>query len=128
MMSLERKLLGRWHNGDLLPEEYMQLMKETKELLAQPEQTEPEPEPEPVGIVKTIGGYPDQSEHTVELTCRHGDLKDGDLLYKAPQKREPLSGREISHGFRINPDATHAESYWAGVEYAEKHHKIGGGE
>ena len=36
-MSLERKLLGKWHNGDLLPEEYMQLMKETKELLAQPE-------------------------------------------------------------------------------------------
>ena len=41
-MSKERELLGRWHNGDLLPEEYMQLMKETKELLAQPEQ-EPEP-------------------------------------------------------------------------------------
>ena len=37
-MTKERKLLGRWHNGDLLPEEYMQLMKETKELLAQPEQ------------------------------------------------------------------------------------------
>jgi hypothetical protein len=46
-------------------------------------------------------------------------------LYTGPQKREPLSGREISHGFRTNPDATHAESYWAGVEYAEKHHKIG---
>ena len=37
-MSLERDLIGRWHNGDLLPEEYMKLMKETKELLAQPEQ------------------------------------------------------------------------------------------
>jgi hypothetical protein len=37
-MSVERDLLGRWHNGDLLPEEYMKLMKETKELLAQPEQ------------------------------------------------------------------------------------------
>ena len=36
-MSKERELLGRWHNGDLLPEEYMALMKETKELLAQPE-------------------------------------------------------------------------------------------
>ena len=36
-MSKERDLLGRWHNGDLLPEEYMQLMKETKELLAQPD-------------------------------------------------------------------------------------------
>ena len=37
-MSKERELLWRWHNGDLLPEEYMRLMKETKELLAQPEQ------------------------------------------------------------------------------------------
>ena len=37
-MSVERDLLGKWHNGDLLPEEYMQLMKETKELLAQPKQ------------------------------------------------------------------------------------------
>lgn len=37
-MSVERDLLGRWHNGDLLPEEYMALMKETKELLAQPDQ------------------------------------------------------------------------------------------
>ena len=36
-MSKERELLWRWHNGDLLPEEYMKLMKETKELLAQPE-------------------------------------------------------------------------------------------
>jgi hypothetical protein len=37
-MSKERDLLGRWYNGDLLPEEYMKLMKETKELLAQPEE------------------------------------------------------------------------------------------
>ena len=37
-MSKERELLWRWHNGDLLPEEYMRLMKETKELLAQPEE------------------------------------------------------------------------------------------
>ena len=45
-MSKERDLLGRWHNGDLLPEEYMALMKETKELLAQPEQEEA-----PVGAI-----------------------------------------------------------------------------
>jgi len=44
-MSKERELLRRWYNGDLLPEEYMKLMKETKQLLAQPKQTEQEPEP-----------------------------------------------------------------------------------
>jgi hypothetical protein len=42
-MSKERELLRRWYNGDLLPEEYMKLMKETKQLLAQPKQTEQEP-------------------------------------------------------------------------------------
>lgn len=36
-MNKERELLGKWYIGDLLPEEYMKLMKETKELLAQPE-------------------------------------------------------------------------------------------
>jgi hypothetical protein len=65
------------------------VIKQLKDLLAQGEQ-------EPVGIVKTIGGYPDNSTHTVELTGRHGDLRDGDLLYKAPQKREPLSESRIA--------------------------------
>lgn len=40
---------------------------------------------EPVGKVMTVGGYPDESEHTVEWLCKHKDLKDGDLLYTAPQ-------------------------------------------
>ena len=36
-MSKERDLLERWDKGYLLFEEYMQLVKETKELLAKPE-------------------------------------------------------------------------------------------
>lgn len=43
---------------------------------------------EPVGRVKTVGGYPDESEHTVEWLCKYRDLKDGDLLYTAPQPAE----------------------------------------
>src|SRR5690554_4796685 len=43
---------------------------------------------EPVGRVKTVGGYPDESEHTVEWLCKYKDLKDGDLLYTAPQPTE----------------------------------------
>ena len=92
---------------------------EVRELLAQPEQ-------EPVGIVITIGGYPDDSEHTVKLTCRHVDLKDGDLLYTAPQKRKHLTGIEISQGFQTDDDATHPYSYWSGVDFAEKAHGITG--
>ena len=46
----------------------------------------------------------------------------------AQPEREPMTGKEISQGFRADKDATNAESYWAGVALAEKHHKIGGGE
>lgn len=43
---------------------------------------------EPVGRVKTVGGYPDESEHTIEWLCKYKDLKDGDLLYASPQPVE----------------------------------------
>lgn len=43
---------------------------------------------EPVGRVKTVGGYPDESEHTVEWLCKYKDLKDGDLLHTTPQPAE----------------------------------------
>lgn len=48
----------------------------------------PEVEQAPVGRVKTVGGYPDESEHTVEWLCKYRDLKNGDLLYAAPQPTE----------------------------------------
>ena len=86
-----------------------------EELLAQPE-------PKPVGIVITIGGYPDDSEHTVKLTCRHRDLKDGDLLYTSPPKREPMSDTRCPY-----PEETSGEyrdGFTDGILYAEKHHGI----
>jgi predicted metal-dependent hydrolase len=42
-------------------------------------------------------------------------------------KRKPLTREKISYGFRINVDAINAESFWAGVEYAENMHGITGG-
>ena len=62
-MSKERDLLGRWHNGDLLPEEYMALMKETKELLAQPEHKR-EPLSEEAVSELLMGGF---STHLMDL-------------------------------------------------------------
>jgi hypothetical protein len=44
-------------------------------------------------------------------------------LYLQPTHK-PLTGADIAHGFRSNEDATDPESYWAGVEYAEKQHGI----
>lgn len=49
---------------------------------------------EPVGRVKTVGGYPDESEHTVEWLCKYKDLKNGDLLYATPQ---PAAHPAITH-------------------------------
>ena len=49
------------------------------------------PKSEPVGYVKTVGGYPDESEHKVEWVVKHKELKDGQPLYNTPPTREPLS-------------------------------------
>ena len=52
-------------------------------------------EQEHVGIVRTIGGYPDNSERVVDWVRPYKYLKDGDRLYTAPPKREPLSDDEM---------------------------------
>ena len=38
--------------------------------------------------------------------------------------REGLTREEISQGYRDNEDALNAESFWAGVQYAEKMHGV----
>jgi hypothetical protein len=38
--------------------------------------------------------------------------------------REGLTREEISQGFRDNEDAINAESFWAGVKFAEKMHGV----
>lgn len=59
-----------------------------KALLAADELTQFIRQVEPVGRVVTVGGYPDESEHTVEWLCKYKDLKDGDLIYTKPQMAE----------------------------------------
>jgi hypothetical protein len=83
-MSLERKLLGRWHNGDLLPEEYMRLMKETKELLAQPEQG-------PIAYVAdpSVGFDVSRSVQGMPLIWL-GKLEYGDKLYRVGKDDETV--------------------------------------
>ena len=103
-MSVERKLLGRWHNGDLLPEEYMQLMKETKELLAQPE----------------------------PLTPRQGleEYKRGYAQAELDLKREPLSEEESYHEakrlYEAEDGLWYEDGFVDGLKFAEKMHGIGG--
>ena len=39
---------------------------------------------EPVAEVVTVGGYPDESEHTVRWLAKYSQIKAGDKLYLAP--------------------------------------------
>ena len=52
-------------------------------------------EQEPVGIVRTVGGYPDDSMHTVAWLGKYKDLHDGDKLYAIPPARKPLTDEEV---------------------------------
>ena len=122
-MSVERDLLGKWHNGDLLPEEYMQLMKETKELLAQPDQTEQEP------VATKLESHQFTAFHVSALDFKKlQKLPIGTKLYTAPPKREPLSDKEI-HAYLslMEPPFLWDEGFCSGIEWAEKQHGIGGG-
>ena len=97
----------------------MRLAEEIEELLAQPEQ-------EHVGIVRTIGGYPDESDHIAEWTCSFKYLKDGDRLYLAPPKREPLSDESIDlYCKNKNINALEKLRFQHGVIFAEREHGIG---
>ena len=126
-MSKERELLKRVRDAlRELKGTHYNLYWDIQSMLDQPEQ---EQEQTPVGIVITIGGYPDDSQHTVKLTCRHRDLKDGDLLYTKPPQREPLTDEEVRAKYKDialdNP--LYIPSYYAGFRDAEQAHGIGGG-
>jgi hypothetical protein len=120
VMNKERELLRRIssHSGSAIPAKFIY---EIQELLAQPEQ-------EPVAWM-----WEQQSPHSGEWDSEFAEGKPQNFrvvrnirpLYTSPQKREPLTDSEISHGFRVDKDATNAESYWAGVKLAEKAHGIG---
>jgi len=117
-MTIERELLKRIAKyRDTIPPEFIY---EICELLAQHEQTEQEH----VGIVRIIGGYPDNSERVVDWVRPYKYLKDGDKLYLAPPKREPL-GLEIMD---VCGSEDYREGFKDGALYAEKAHGIGGGE
>ncbi len=83
-------------------------------------------EQEPVGIVRIIGGYPDNSERVVDWVRPYKYLKDGDKLYLAP-KREPLSDEEIDKGYQESDGNYYDLAFRDGVRFAEQQHGITGG-
>jgi len=88
--------------------------------------TEPEQEPVAWMVETHFNNEPIKEFHTVKPMERVYKYCIVTELYAAPLK--PLTGIEISNGFKADDEATHPYSYWAGVEFAEKHHGIGGGE
>ena len=134
MMSKERELLKNtlsflvldWARGEKL---YTQIA----QLLAQPElSTDSLQLDKPVAwITEWVQRYRHNDTHIMD---RAVSFTKGDApavpnpnyipLYASPQKREPMTGKEISQGFRTDKDATNAESYWAGVALAEKHYGV----
>ena len=123
-MSEERELLERIVDYAY---EYLEIDMEFIPLI-QKVLAQPEPTSEPVAwMVEThFNNEPIKEIHTVKPMERVYKYCIVTELYAAPLK--PLTGIEISNGFKADDEATHPYSYWAGVEFAEKHHGIGGGE
>ncbi len=99
-----------------------ELLKEAQELLAQPEQ-----EQDPVAwkvVDKTTGDFMFSRVKPMGRSYKYDVVIP---LYTAPAARKHLTGIEISQGFKADDDATHPYSYWAGINFAENHHGIGGG-
>ena len=109
-MSKERELLERIVKADMV--EYMRLMDEAEELLAQPEQ---EQEPEAWGYKKRVTYKPEGSEEEEIIP-----------LYTSPPKREPLSEQVIAEQAVWATNSKH--SFKDGVRWAEQQHGITGGE
>jgi len=97
------------------------LRKELEELLAQPEQ-----QPEAWIIVNKETGYRTQVSNLTPFLY-HREIFEVIPLYTAPPKREPLSDKDIGKGFLLTDVWHRYECFIAGVEFAEKHHGIGGG-
>ena len=51
-------------------------------------------------------------------------LKEKTESFLAKPEQKPLTREEISYGFRDNDADLDAESFWAGVKYAEKMHGV----
>jgi hypothetical protein len=106
-MSIERELLKRVISGDDDGDFFIshRLYKDIETFLAQPEQSS-------------------TTRHALDSYWNQEAYQRGYAEAKLKLKREPLTGIEISQGFRDNEDALNAESYWAGIEYAEKMHGV----
>jgi hypothetical protein len=122
-MSKERELLKQVVENFAYVQD-MHLIVAIQKLLNQPEQTEQEPEAWIV-VNKETGYRTQVSDLTPFLYNR--EIFEVIPLYTAPPKREPLSDEEI-YNHCCAMDSSYTCNFIDGVEWAEEHHGIGGGE
>ena len=122
-MSKERDLLERHCNWKLSPDEHLKLLKETKELLAQPEQTEQEP------VATKL-----ESHQFTAFHVSAGDFKKlqklptGTKIYTAPPKREPFGPEERQRLSKAYSTRAEQVAFEEGIIFAKILFGIGGGE
>ena len=121
-MSKEREMIEKLCSFQMTYSDWLLLIADAEELLAQPEQ-------EPVAwMVEThFNTEPIKEFHTVKPMERVYKYCKVTELYTAPPKRELLGDGITADMYRANKKAIHPDSYWAGVNDAEKAHGIGGG-
>ena len=124
-MSKEREMIEKLCSFQMTYSDWLLLIADAEELLAQPEQ-------EPVAWMydhQLEVGYDKYTEVNIIETCARNLESNNCInirpLYLAPPKREPLINIYVLNAFKADDEATHPYSYWAGVEFAEKHHGIG---
>ena len=84
------------------------------------------PEQEPVAwkvVDKTTGEFMFSRVKPMRRTYLYDDVIPL-YIHDTPPKREPLDDGEIADGCRACKNATHPDSFWAGVRFAEKTHGI----
>jgi len=151
-VSKEREIIEKLCSFQMPYSDWVLLITEAEELLAQPEQDniqylldqvarltaenamlkekwstpkpESEQEPEAWIIVNRDTGYRIQVSLFPDLYNK--DMFEVIPLYTAPQKREPLSDEEIDKGYQESDGNYYDLAFKDGVRFAEKHNGIGG--
>ena len=130
-MSKEREIIEKLCSFQMPYSDWLLLITEAEELLAQPE-----PEQEPVAWMWTRnyegGGYTNKVfeflNDAEEYAKDSETLKSPDIirpLYTAPPKREPLSDEEIDKGYQESDGNYYDLAFRDGVRFAEKHNGVG---
>lgn len=103
--------LDAYITGGYFPNTHV-LLDKVENFLAQPEQTTQEPT---AWKDRTYGNL------------HHTNWGDSIPLYASPPTHKPLSDDDTVAMFKDNKLATHPDSYWAGIDDAEKAHGIAEG-